>query len=51
VFTLRDIEGLSVRETAESLGLSEAAVKVNLHRARLSLREQLTGYFDERVRG
>jgi RNA polymerase sigma-70 factor (ECF subfamily) len=49
VFTLRDIECLSVRETAEALGLSEAAVKVNLHRARLALREQLTGYFEERA--
>ena len=49
VFTLRDIEGLSVRDTAEALGLSEAAVKVNLHRARLCLREQLAGYFEERV--
>lgn len=51
VFTLRDIEGLSIRETAEALSLSEAAVKVNLHRARLSLREQLTGYFKECVSG
>ena len=51
VFTLRDIEGLSIRETAEALSLSEAAVKVNLHRARLSLREQLTGYFEECVSG
>jgi RNA polymerase sigma-70 factor (ECF subfamily) len=49
VFTLRDIEGMSVRDTAEALGLSEAAVKVNLHRARLFLRERLTGYFEERV--
>lgn len=47
VFTLRDIEGLSTRETAEALGLSEAAVKVNLHRARLFLRERLAGYFEE----
>jgi RNA polymerase sigma-70 factor (ECF subfamily) len=49
VFTLRDIEGLSIREAAEALAISEAAVKVNLHRARLSLREQLTGYFEERA--
>lgn len=51
VFTLRDGEGLSIRETAETLNLSEAAVKVNLHRARLILREHLTGYFGERVTG
>lgn len=42
VFVLRDLEGLSVRETAETLGLSEANVKVRLLRARLQLRERLT---------
>jgi RNA polymerase sigma-70 factor, ECF subfamily len=42
VFLLRDVEGLSVRETAEALGLSEANTKVRLLRARLQLREDLT---------
>jgi len=42
VFLLRDVEGLSVKETAEALDLSEANVKVRLLRARLQLREQLT---------
>ncbi len=42
VFVLRDVEGLSVRETAETLGVSEANVKVRLLRARLQLRERLT---------
>src|SRR5512140_3132124 len=42
VFLLRDVEGLSVKETAETLGLSEANTKVRLLRARLQLREQLT---------
>jgi RNA polymerase sigma-70 factor (ECF subfamily) len=42
VFLLRDVEGLSVRETAEALGLSEANTKVRLLRARLQLREMLT---------
>ena len=42
VFLLRDVEGLSVRETAAALDLSEANVKVRLLRARLHLREQLT---------
>ena len=42
VFLLRDVEGLSIQETAEALGLSEANVKVRLLRARLQLREQLT---------
>ena len=47
VFVLRELEGLSTRETAEALDLSEAAVKVRLHRARLWLRERLTPYFSE----
>ena len=42
VFLLRDVEGMSVRETAEALGLSEANTKVRLLRARLQLREELT---------
>lgn len=44
-FVLRDIEGLSTAETAEVLGISEAAVKSRLHRARLFLRERLAEYF------
>ena len=44
VFVLRDIEGLSTAETAEALGLTETNAKVRLHRARLALRERLTGY-------
>jgi RNA polymerase sigma-70 factor (ECF subfamily) len=51
VFLLRDVEGLSVKETADVLGLSEANVKVRLLRARLQLREHLTRAFgDERKR-
>jgi RNA polymerase sigma-70 factor (ECF subfamily) len=42
VFVLRDIEGLTVKETADMLELSEANVKVRLLRARLMLRERLT---------
>ncbi len=42
VFVLRDVQGLSVKETADALGLSEANVKVRLLRARLQLREELT---------
>jgi RNA polymerase sigma-70 factor (ECF subfamily) len=45
VFVLRDVEGLSTAETAESLGISEANVKVRLLRARLMLRERLTRHF------
>lgn len=47
VFTLRDIEGLSTAEVAEILDLTESAVKVRLHRARLALREILASYFTE----
>lgn len=50
VFVLRDIQGLSTRETAEVLSLSETAVKTRLSRARLRLREELTSYYGERVR-
>jgi RNA polymerase sigma-70 factor (ECF subfamily) len=47
VFLLRDVEGLSVKETAETLKLSETNVKVRLLRARLQLREQLTRDFGD----
>ena len=49
VFLLRDIEGLSTRETANVLGLTETAVKTRLSRARLRLRELLTTYFGQRL--
>lgn len=45
VFVLRDVEELSTEETAEALGLSVAAVKSRLLRARLQLREKLTRTF------
>jgi RNA polymerase sigma-70 factor, ECF subfamily len=47
VFLLRDIEGLSTRETADVLNLSETAVKTRLSRARLRLREELSAYYAE----
>jgi RNA polymerase sigma-70 factor (ECF subfamily) len=49
VFILRDIEGLSIRETSQTLGLTETAVKTRLLRARLNLREQLSIYYAERL--
>lgn len=49
IFLLRDIEGLSTRETAEVLNLSETAVKTRLSRARLRLRNILTEYYSERM--
>ncbi len=45
VFTLRDVEQLSVSEAAAALGISQAAVKTRLHRARLQLREMLAPVF------
>ena len=48
VFLLRDIEGLSIRETAEALDLTETNVKTRLLRARMFLREQLSTYYGER---
>jgi RNA polymerase sigma-70 factor (ECF subfamily) len=50
VFLLRDVEGFSVKETAEALGLSEVNVKVRLLRARLQLRERLTRAFGDPAR-
>ena len=41
VFVLRDIEGMSVRETAQAASLKEATVKTRLHRARHLLRDDL----------
>jgi RNA polymerase sigma-70 factor (ECF subfamily) len=50
VFVLRDIQGLSTREVAEVLSLSETAVKTRLSRARLRLREDLSDYYSEKLR-
>ena len=47
VFVLRDVEGLSIHQTAEVLNLSHAAVKARLWRARLQLREGLNKYFSK----
>ncbi len=41
VFVMREIEELSVEETASLLGLPEATVKTRLHRARRLLRQAL----------
>src|SRR5690348_2222068 len=47
VFVLRDIEGFSLEQTAEALGLSVVAVKARTFRARLQLRERLSRYFKQ----
>ena len=46
VIVLRDVEGFNTAETAQILNLSDANVKVRLHRARLFLRDRLKGYFE-----
>lgn len=44
VFQLREIEGMSYREISEMLHISEDLVKINLHRARKKLKEQLSDF-------
>lgn len=46
VLLLRDVQDLSIKETAEALGLSEASVKTRLLRARLQLRDALAPGID-----
>ena len=46
-FVLRDMQGLSTQEAAEALDITDTALKVRLHRARLQLRERLADYLVE----
>jgi RNA polymerase sigma-70 factor, ECF subfamily len=46
VLILRDAQQLSIAETAQALGISEANVKTRLSRARLQLRDALAPGFD-----
>jgi RNA polymerase sigma factor (sigma-70 family) len=41
IFTLRELNGLSVLDTMEALGISESNVKVSLHRAKKMLRTEI----------
>ena len=50
VFVMRDMEGLSIQDTAEALSLSENNVKTRLLRARLRLRQELSVYFGGRLK-
>jgi len=45
VVILRDVEDLTTEEAAKALGLTVAAVKSRLHRARLFLRQRLANRF------
>jgi RNA polymerase sigma-70 factor (ECF subfamily) len=50
VFTLRLVEGLDTRETAECLGLTSSNVKVRLHRARQLLQRHIDQRLGAEVR-
>jgi RNA polymerase sigma factor (sigma-70 family) len=47
VFVLREVEGLSVAETAEMLNLSTVNVKVRLNRAKNLLQKELEKYYSK----
>jgi RNA polymerase sigma-70 factor (ECF subfamily) len=47
VLVLRDMEGLNQEETAKSLDITIAAVKVRLHRARILMQKSLVPYLKE----
>jgi len=47
ILILRDVNHLSITETAQILGLSEANVKTRLSRARLQMRDALASGFSE----
>lgn len=49
VFILRDIEGLSIKETSEILNITQENVKIRLRRGRRFLRDHLSEYFEERL--
>lgn len=47
IVLLRDVEGLSTAETAETLDIGVSAAKMRLHRARVALRQELEEYEEE----
>jgi RNA polymerase sigma-70 factor (ECF subfamily) len=51
VLILRDVQHLTINETAMALGLSEANVKTRLSRARLQMRDALAPGFEQRDDG
>ena len=44
---LYEIEGLSMKETAQALGISESAAKLRVHRGRQFLQKYLAQYYEE----
>jgi len=49
VFVLREVEDLSVKETAEVLDIAASNVKTRLNRAKTMLKDHLKGYMKENV--
>ena len=50
VFTLRELNGMSVKETADVLHLSESNVKVRLNRAKTMLQKEISkSYSSEEI--
>lgn len=49
IFLMRDVDGMSNEEVGEVLGMTVAAVKSRLHRARLMLRKKLQKFYDDYV--
>jgi RNA polymerase sigma-70 factor, ECF subfamily len=50
-FVLKDIEGLSLADVADDLGITIPAVKAALHRARVALRNRLAEFIEQREAG
>jgi RNA polymerase sigma-70 factor (ECF subfamily) len=46
VFIMRDVQGMTIRDTAEALGINEPLVRTRLLRARLQLRDALAPGYD-----
>ena len=51
VLVMRDVEGFEYQDMADVLGLPLGTLKSRLFRARLALRDELSGYMAERRRG
>ena len=49
VFNLRDLQEYSIEETAQALGIQIGAVKIRLHRARMTLQQKLAPFLKSTV--
>jgi RNA polymerase sigma-70 factor (ECF subfamily) len=50
-FVMREVEQMSVADTAACLGIEEATVKTRVHRARRLLQQDLTGELSSALTG